>query len=143
MKTITRDIYISILINSQYVCPLHLHPGVTLDWICNPYAYPINWVTQLVWILLSVCMTHVFYLWVTNVLFLGISWFQTVPCNERRPKMFLPFSHLINEKVASFLAFSKSWWNVVLLFGKEHANWSNIGWVMIGRNWCNQKIIDF
>ena len=49
--------------------------------------------------------------------------------------MFLLFSHLIDEKVASFLASLKSWWNVVLVFGKEHANWSNIGWVMIEWSW--------
>ena len=49
--------------------------------------------------------------------------------------MFLLFSHLIDEKVASFLAYLKSWWNVVLVFGKEHANWSNISGVMIGWSW--------
>ena len=32
----------------------------------------------------------------------------TVPSNERQPKMFLPFSHLIEEKIASF--FSVSFW---------------------------------
>ena len=49
--------------------------------------------------------------------------------------MFLLFSHLIDEKVASFVAYLKSWWNVVLVFGKEHANWSNISRVMIGLSW--------
>ena len=59
----------------------------------------------------------------------------TVPSNEHQPKMFLLFSHLIDEKVASFLAYLKSWWNVVLVFGKEHANWSNISGPMIGWGW--------
>ena len=49
--------------------------------------------------------------------------------------MFLLFSHLIDEKVASFVAYLKSWWNVVLVFGKEHANWSNISGVRIGWSW--------
>ena len=40
--------------------------------------------------------------------------------------MFLLFSHLIYEKVASIVAYLKSWWNVVLVFGKEHAHKSNI-----------------
>ena len=52
--------------------------------------------------------------------------------------MFLLFSHLIDEKVASFVAYLKSWWNVVLVFGKEHANWSNISRVMIGWSWKNK-----
>ena len=46
--------------------------------------------------------------------------------------MFLLFSHLIDEKFASFFAYLKSWLKVVLVFGKEHANLSNISEVMIG-----------
>ena len=49
--------------------------------------------------------------------------------------MFLLFSHLIDQKLASFLAYLKSWWNEVLVFGNEHANWSNISGVMIGWSW--------
>ena len=45
--------------------------------------------------------------------------------------MFMLFSYLIDEKVASFLAHLKSLWNAVLVFGKEHANWSYISGVMI------------
>ena len=59
----------------------------------------------------------------------------TVYLDESRPKMFLLFSHLIDEKFASFLTYLKSWWKVVLVFGKEHANWSNISGVMIGWSW--------
>ena len=59
----------------------------------------------------------------------------TVPSNERQPKMFLPFSHLIEEKIASFLTYLKSWWNLVLVFGKKHAIWSNITGDMIGWSW--------
>ena len=64
-----------------------------------------------------------------------MSSYHTVLRNERRPKMFLPFSHLIDEKIASFWTYLKSWWNVVLVFGKEHANWSNIRGIMIGWSW--------
>ena len=59
----------------------------------------------------------------------------TVLRNKCRPEMFSIFSHLIDEKIASFMAYLKSWWNVVLVFGKEHANWSNISGVMIGWSW--------
>ena len=45
--------------------------------------------------------------------------------DEIGPKMFLLFSHLINEKIASFLTYLKSWRRVVLVFGKEHANQAN------------------
>ena len=34
-----------------------------------------------------------------------------------------------------FLAYLKSWWNVVLVFGKEHANWSNISGDMTWWSW--------
>ena len=60
---------------------------------------------------------------------------STVYLDESGPKMFLLFSHLIDEKVTSFLAYLKSLWKVVLVFGKEHANWSNISGVMIGWSW--------
>ena len=60
---------------------------------------------------------------------------NTVSLNERGPKMFPPFSHLLEEKIASFLTHLKSWWNLVLVFGKEHANSSNITGVMIGWSW--------
>ena len=56
----------------------------------------------------------------------------TVYLDESWPKMFLLFSHLIDEKIASFLTYLKSWLKVVLVFGKEHADWSNIGGVKIG-----------
>ena len=59
----------------------------------------------------------------------------TVSIIERETKMFLLFSHLIGEKIASFLTYLKSWWKVVLVFGKEHADWSNIGGVMKGWRW--------
>ena len=59
----------------------------------------------------------------------------TVPRVEHGPKMFLLFSPLIDEKISSFLTYLKSWWKVVLVFGKEHANWSNISGVMIGWSW--------
>ena len=59
----------------------------------------------------------------------------TVPSVEHGPKMFLLFSPLIDEKISSFLTYLKSWWKVVLVFGKEHANWFKISWVMIGWSW--------
>ena len=59
----------------------------------------------------------------------------TVPRIEHGPKMFLLFSPLIDEKISSFLTYLKSWWKVVLVFGKEHANWFKISWVMIGWSW--------
>ena len=59
----------------------------------------------------------------------------TVIVDESGPKIFLLFSHLIDEKIASFLTYLKSWWKVVLVFGKEHANWFKISWVMIGWSW--------
>ena len=68
--------------------------------------------------------------------FLGKLYIWTTVClDESRPKIFLLFSHLIDEKFASFLTYLKSWWKVVLVFGKEHADWSNIGGVMIGWSW--------
>ena len=63
-----------------------------------------------------------------------LSW-HTVPRVEHGPKMFLLFSPLIDEKISSFLTYLKSWWKVVLVFGKEHANWFKISWVMIGWSW--------
>ena len=60
---------------------------------------------------------------------------STVSIKERCPKMFLLFSRLIVEKIASFLTYLKSWWKVVLVFGKEHANWSDINGFMIGWSW--------
>ena len=60
---------------------------------------------------------------------------HTVYLDESRPKIFLLFSHLIDEKSVSFLTYLKSWWKVVLVFGKEHANWFKISWVMIGWSW--------
>ena len=66
---------------------------------------------------------------------------NTVSLNERGPKMFPPFSHLLEEKIASFLTHLKSWWNLVLVFGKEHANWYNIRRVMIGRSRTIKSII--
>ena len=59
----------------------------------------------------------------------------TVYLDKSGPKMFLLFSPLIDEKISSFLTYLKSWWKVVLVFGKEHADWSNIGGVMIGWSW--------
>ena len=59
----------------------------------------------------------------------------TVSIDERRPKMYLLFSHSKNGKFAPFLTYLKSWWKVVLNFGKEHANWSNISEVTIGWSW--------
>ena len=59
----------------------------------------------------------------------------TVSIDERQPKMCLLFSHSKNRKFAPFLTYLKSWWKVVLNFGKEHANWSNISEVMIGWSW--------
>ena len=59
----------------------------------------------------------------------------TVSIDERRPKMYLLFSHSKNGKFAPFLTYLKIWWKVVLDFGKEHANWSNISEVMIGWSW--------
>ena len=59
----------------------------------------------------------------------------TVYLDESGPKMFLLFSHLIDGKIAIFLTYLKSWWKVVLDFGKELANWSNISGVMIGWSW--------
>ena len=56
----------------------------------------------------------------------------TVYLDKSGPKLFLLFSHLIDKKLASFLTYLKSWWKVVLVFGKEHANLSNISEVMIG-----------
>ena len=70
-----------------------------------------------------------------------LAFLTTVPSNERQPKMFLPFSHLIEEKIASFLTYLKSWWNLVLVFGKEHAYWSSINGAMIGRSWTIKSII--
>ena len=61
--------------------------------------------------------------------------YNTVNLEKSWPKMFLLFSHLIDEKVASFLTFMKRWWKVVLVFGKEHVNWSNISGVIIGLSW--------
>ena len=58
----------------------------------------------------------------------------TVYLGKGGPKMFLLFSHLIDEKFASFFAYLKSWLKVVLVFGKEHANLSNINGVMIGQS---------
>ena len=60
---------------------------------------------------------------------------STVSIDERRPKMYLLFSHSKNGKFAPFLTYLKIWWKVVLDFGKEHANWSNISEVMIGWSW--------
>ena len=60
---------------------------------------------------------------------------HTVSIDERRPKMYLLFSHSKNGKFAPFLTYLKIWWKVVLDFGKEHANWSNISEVMIGWSW--------
>ena len=56
----------------------------------------------------------------------------TVYLDESGSKMFLLFSHLIDEKFASSLTYLKSWWKVVLDFGKEHVNQSNISGIMIG-----------
>ena len=56
----------------------------------------------------------------------------TVLQNEHGPIMFLLFSHLIEEKFHLSLYYLKSWCKVVFVFGKEHANWSNIIGVMIG-----------
>ena len=56
----------------------------------------------------------------------------TVYLDESGPKMFLLFSHIIDEKFVSFLIYLKRWLKVVLVFGKEHANWSNISGVTIG-----------
>ena len=55
----------------------------------------------------------------------------TVNLEKSRPKMFLLISHQIDGKVASFLAYMKSICVVVLVFGNEHANWSNIKGIMI------------
>ena len=59
----------------------------------------------------------------------------TVLRNEHGPKMFLLFSHLIDEKNSSFLTYLKRWWKVVLVFSKEYAKWSKISGIMIGWSW--------
>ena len=74
------------------------------------------------------------FIMMNEMFFLAI----TVSIKERGTKMFLLFSRLIVEKIASFLTYLKSWWKVVLVFGKEHANWSNISRVMIGWSWKNK-----
>ena len=56
----------------------------------------------------------------------------TVYLGKGGPKRFVLFSHLIDEKFASFFAYLKSWLKVVLVFGKEHENQSNISGVMKG-----------
>ena len=67
------------------------------------------------WILMSTKLRHDRRVWRMEATFLShlldTTIYQTkytVPSNEHRPKMFLLFSHLIDEKVASFLAYLKS-----------------------------------
>ena len=65
-------------------------------------------------------------------MFCGYLWICTVYLDISGLNMFLLFYHLIDEKLTSFLTYLKSWWKVVLEFGKEHANQSNISRIMIG-----------
>ena len=44
---------------------------------------------------------------------------------EHCPKMFLLFSRLIVEKIASFLTYLESWWKVVLVFGHSSTGYRN------------------
>ena len=78
---------------------------------------------------------HHKYDFFVHIFFVHFITYYTVYLDESWPKMFLLYSHLIDEKFASLLTCLKSWRKDVLVFCKEHADWSNIGGVMIGWSW--------